>query len=295
MKNAINYYYQLDIEDIHQNNKNYRFKSNNEEYIFSIYNDDISKIKEIYSIHLEILSRGLYCHEIVLNINNQPLTKIDGIDYILLKIRIQNRKINMEDVINFSQNYIVYKNGNIKDTLLNFWTNKVDYIEYQVNQFGIKFPLMSNSASYYIGLAETAISYLKNQNIATNIYSISHRRIKCNSTLVELYNPVNFIIDVQVRDLCEYLKSLYFEKKISIAESIKNLTFNPDDAIVFYSRLLFPTYYFDAIQESIDIGDESHLKKYINSVNEFQYELKNILLEFKRLYNLNDIEWILKT
>ena len=35
---------------------------------------------------------------------------------------------------------------------------------------------------------------------------ILHKRIKLNSTLFDLYNPLNLIIDFKVRDFAEYIK-----------------------------------------------------------------------------------------
>ncbi|MCM1370326.1 MAG: hypothetical protein NC181_00275 [Clostridium sp.] len=317
MKNVINYYYNINADNIHQNNRNYRFRIDNIDYFFVLYNENIDNIKKIYDIHLLILQMGLYCHEIVLNIDNSPLTLVDGKYYILLRVKIQNRKVELEDVLYFSQYYIIpsnnstYYNGNFNkkkvrsaapyDMLyindwFNLWTQKTDYIEYQVSQVGIKYPLINSSASYYIGLSENAISYLKN-NPTTNIhYSISHKRIKSNSTLFDLYNPVNFIIDSSVRDICEYIKDSFFEGKNQIISCIQNLVLSKDDAIFFISRMLYPTYYFDAIEDCIDNKEnDTKILKYVDKVDSFQLALKDVMIYLRNRYSVPVIEWIIKT
>ena len=51
--------------------------------------------------------------------------------------------------------------------------------------------------------------------------SISHRRIHKKDTLFDLYNPINFIIDVKVRDICEYYKTCFLDNQ-NIIDDIKN-------------------------------------------------------------------------
>lgn len=296
MKNAINYYYNLDIENIHQKNKSFYFNSYGVEYIFTLYEDEPNRIQQIYNIHTQVLQSGLYCHQIILNINNEPLTLLDGKYYILLKVNIKNRTIEYEDVVTFSRNYLIYKSNYLVNDWIELWKTKTDYIEYQVSQLGIKYPLISKSVSYYIGLSETAISYLKNHKIDKEIYSISHRRLKCNSTLFDLYNPVNFIIDLPIRDVCEYLKDAYFERNVDVLKKIVDLNLNLQDSILLFCRMIFPTYYFDAIESCID-GDmeEKEILKYINRVNDFEMILCEIMSYLKKVYNVESIEWLIKT
>ncbi len=296
MKNAINYYYNIDVEDIHQKNKNYKFNYNNEQYVFTLFEDDISNITNIYNIHIQLLQNGLYCHQIILNVNNEILTFIDGKYYILMKISINNKKIDIDDIVNFSRNYIVYRNDYTVKDWVELWSKKTDYIEYQVSQFGIKYQLISSSAAYYIGLSETAISYLNNNKVKSEVYSISHRRLKYNSTLFDLYNPINFIIDIPIRDICEYLKDMYFETEEDIINYIYKLNFDRQSAVLFFSRLLYPTYYFDAIESCIDNeAEEKSILKYVNKVNKFESILSNIMKYYKKIYNLEVIEWLIKT
>lgn len=84
---------------------------------------------------------------------------------------------------------------------------KIDYLEYRMNQQGLKYKLLRESFSYYIGLAENAIILVK-ENSANN-FTLSHKRISYNDTTYQLYNPLNYTIDCYFRDTCEYFKSAF--------------------------------------------------------------------------------------
>ncbi len=307
MKNAIRYYYNMNVDDIHQNNKNYRFYYNGYLYVLTLYEDNIEKINEIYNMHVSILQTGLYCHQIILNIENMPFTKLNEKNYILLKVLANSeqvsKKIDLDDIIYFSKSYVFQKNNNMaKKSWIDLWSVKTDYIEYQINQFGIKYPIISEGASYYIGMAENAISYLVNNKLNEELtYYIAHRRLSINSTLYDLYNPINFIVDYSVRDVCEYAKNVFFdnkEKSYMVYEYIKNAGFNYDEIILLLARFLYPTYYFDMIQDCIDNKKQENdlwecIRKYVSKVDEYEAYLKNIFEYFSQVYNIELVEWII--
>ena len=307
MKNAIRYYYNMNVDDIHQNNKNYRFYYNGYLYVLTLYEDNIEKINEIYNMHVNVLQTGLCCHQIILNIENMPFTKLNEKNYILLKVLANSeqvsKKIDLDDIIYFSKSYVFQKNNNMaKKSWIDLWSVKTDYIEYQINQFGIKYPIISEGASYYIGMAENAISYLVNNKLNEELtYYIAHRRLSINSTLYDLYNPINFIVDYSVRDVCEYAKNVFFdnkEKSYMVYEYIKNAGFNYDEIILLLARFLYPTYYFDMIQDCIDNKKQENdlwecIRKYVSRVDEYEAYLKNIFEYFSRVYNIELVEWII--
>ena len=154
----------------------------------------------------------------------------------------------------------------------------------------------------YIGMAENAISYLVNNKLNEELtYYIAHRRLSINSTLYDLYNPINFIVDYSVRDVCEYAKNVFFdnkEKSYMVYEYIKNAGFNYDEIILLLARFLYPTYYFDMIQDCIDNKKQENdlwecIRKYVSRVDEYEAYLKNIFEYFSRVYNIELVEWII--
>ena len=154
----------------------------------------------------------------------------------------------------------------------------------------------------YIGMAENAISYLVNNKLNEELtYYIAHRRLSINSTLYDLYNPINFIVDYSVRDVCEYAKNVFFdnkEKSYMVYEYIKNAGFNYDEIILLLARFLYPTYYFDMIQDCIDNKKQENdlwecIRKYVSRVDEYEAYLKNIFEYFSQVYNIELVEWII--
>lgn len=288
MRNTIKYYYGLDIANIHQNEKTYYFTYNNYNYIFLKYNYDI---EEAYKISIEL--RNIKVHEIVLNNNNSPVTKINNENYVLLKIYVKKAKININDIILF--NNINYQNSKLKNpSWYSLWTNKIDYFEYQVNQMGKKYPLITQSFSYYVGLAENAISLIS--NIGNIPLSLSHKRILSTDTTYELYNPLNIIIDYRIRDVCEYFKSSFFHSKNTLNEVKSFLFYNPlsyDEACYFFSRLLFPTYYFDIYEKIINNEIlEKYLENIISRVDDYEIFLKEIYSILKSNHGIPNIDWL---
>ena len=293
MKNAIKYYYNLDPSTIHQKNNKYYFTVDKYNYVLLEYDDD--KIEDIYNLSDNLLKIGVYSHKIIKNSMNSYVTLINDKNYVLLKIFVIKKQITVNDIINF--NNIMYFNNNklkINDWYM-LWTNKVDYLEYQINQLGKNYPLIIESFSYYIGLSEIAICLLKNINKNELYYSLGHKRISCDDTTYVFYNPLNIVIDLRIRDICEYYKSCFFNN-LSV-DSLDNYllynNFTDSEACCFLARMLFPTYYFD-IYESIISNQvkEEKIKKITDKVNDYEKFIKKIYLLLKSKYNIPSIEWL---
>lgn len=294
MKNALSYYYGLDVTNIHQKDKTFYFQYENYEYILiPCY---IEQVDTIYELSSKLNQVGIYCHQIILNNNNSILTRVNDDNYILMRIFTSKDKIGLNDIINF--NNINYMNDNkLKvDNWYILWTEKIDYFEYQISQIGKKYPLIRKSFSYYIGLAENAITLVKSTPSDSLYYCLSHRRICCKDNMQDLYNPLNFIIDLRFRDVCEYFKSCFFNK-INIENQImlylyyNNLNYN--ESCYFFARMLFPTYYFDVYEKIINNEiDESRLNNITSLVNDYEALLKRIYLYLKNTVNLPNLEWL---
>jgi hypothetical protein len=180
------------------------------------------------------------------------------------------------------------------------WKTKIDYYEKQVNNFKNKFPLLNKTIDYYIGLGENAISFLVNNKIIISNYVLAHKRIYNNYSSFDFYNPLNFILDSRVRDFSEYIKSEFFYNNITV-DIFKNyldyLNFTKDEYILLFSRLLFPTYYFDLYDEIVNGKlDENKIKNILNKNNDYILFLKNTFyyVIYAKKINIPNIEWIFK-
>ncbi|MEG2311286.1 MAG: hypothetical protein RSB72_01150 [Bacilli bacterium] len=296
MKNAINYYYNLLPNNIHQRNKEFFFNVGVDNFILKPINKELNDINNLYEITLNLLRQNVYTHQFIFNKNNNLITLINEKWYVVLKVYITNkRKIVVNDIVFFSQIIINMDSLKIKrDSWYVLWSKKIDYLEYQVSQLGKKFPLIRESFSYFVGLSENAISLVRDIN---NIdLKVAHKRIIKSNSLFDLYDPFNFVIDTRIRDICEYFKSCFFEgddvfTDIKLYVESSQLTVN--ECLLFLGRMFYPTFYFD-IYEDILLGqkEEKQLLKIINRISDYEILLQEIYSYLKRLMMIPEIEWI---
>lgn len=300
MKNTINYFYNLVTYDIHQTGKTYYFTIDDASYVFILYDRLIGDINNLYQISTSLFNQKIYCHQIIMNNRRELVTSINGEQYILLRIYINNNNvITIDDILYF--NYLGVGNqyeSLKKDNWYSLWTKKIDYYEDQIREFGKKYPLIRESFSYFVGVTETGIMLL--QNVETNNSSlvIAHKRIKHNTTYFELYNPLNFVVDCKARNISEYIEDLYINDKVDI-EEIKNYlrysNLNSNELYLFFVRLFYPSFYFDIYDDIIlNQKEEDELETAIKKIPKYEKLLKEMYLFLKNYISLPDIEWIIK-
>ena len=305
MKNALNYYYNLYPTSIHQINDSYRCYIQSEEYLLMPYQDDFKYINQIYELSNYLLQINVPCHKIIKNINGQILTLINNTNYLLIQILVKNKNLNIDDILYFSAIYVdrKYFNELAKDDWYKMWTQKIDYFEYQVSQFGLRYPIIRESINYYIGMAENSISLFTNigglHRSNSNLLYVCHKRIKSHDGYFDLYNPLNFILDNKVRNLSEYIKSKFFFSKYTIDDAkgdISKFNLNIFQCNMLFVRLLFPSYYFDCYEQVMEEKKkEIELVKIISKNKSYTNFLKELYIFIKPFSDLPDIEWIIKT
>ncbi len=305
MKNTINYYYNISVKDFIKTSSDYYFHLNNEEYHLLIFNRPYEDVQAIYKLNLEMTKNGCLVHQIIINKDNEVITMINNIPYVLIKLcKYKNEEVFLNDI-----NYIGHMTYNIafdksllRTDWVRLWSEKIDYYEYQINQLGKKYPNLCNSLSYYIGLGENAISYIVNNSKIDSSISpvVSHKRIRKRNGSFEFYNPLNFVIDSRVRDIAEYIKDSFFTGKIDFYEiksffDVNKLTNN--EYILLFSRLLYPTFYFDIYDDIINNDlDEEKIEPIINKCDEYEQFLYNMYkyIVYDRKVELEQIEWLIK-
>lgn len=303
MKNAINFYYNLKPENINNYNNYYYFYYNKYLYVLLLYNEDLKYINDIYNLNVSLLSLNIPIHQIIINKNNSIISLINNNYYILYKILIKNynRKINIKD-INYLNSIII--TNNIDNNWDYLWSTKIDYLEYQINQSGKKYPLIVESFSYFVGLTENAISYAKNATLElkkdyNNIGVITHKKLNINDTLFNLYDPLNITIDYKIRDLAEYIKNSFFEDNFNIFNEL-NYYFKKNYLSIYlirllFARILYPSFYFNLYDDIIsNKKEEKELLKITSRINEYEQYLYEIYLYLKKIYNIPEVEWLKK-
>ena len=257
MKNALEYFYNLSPKDIHLKDNVYRFTINGINYRLNPCNIDKFDLKMIIYFNNILKSNNVPMHNIYLNNFNEYITLIDGKYYILISYQNgMDKKIELSDIINFhslTNNIIFGASENNYWNLL--WEKKIDYFEYQINQFGKKLPIIRNSFGYYSGIVETGISLFNELGINNKYITFSHVRLNESNTLYDLYDPFNIMLDYKVRDVSEYFKSKYLSVNSDtnllneITNYLKFSKLNMNDHILFFIRMFYPSFYFDMYEK----------------------------------------------
>ena len=86
MKDLIEYYYNLVIDKLFIEDDKYHFILNNHDFYFVYFSRTIEDLDDILFVSNELKQKGINVHNIKLNINNSYLTKVDGLDYVLLEV-----------------------------------------------------------------------------------------------------------------------------------------------------------------------------------------------------------------
>ena len=305
MKETLEYYYGLDIESIEELDGKYHFKIENQDYFFVFYNRGIEELEDIINVSNEMVKKGINVHKIFINRNNSFLTKVGEYNYILFAVSNLNEEYDIFDMVKISEKLVLNNNKSnlYRNNWGTLWSEKIDYFEYQVRELSIEKDVVKNSFSYYVGMAENAISYVNNTNMkyGGDAYRIvlSHRRVFYPNYKLNYLNPLSFVFDLEVRDIAEYLKAMFFKKDVGfcldeLSSYLKIRHLSLYEYQMLYARLLYPTYYFDVYESVMNKnGDEEELVNIIKKCDSYEEFLKNAYLEISKYAKIDKIEWII--
>ena len=289
MKNILNYYYKIIIDENEINDNGY-FSYNNHLFCLYEYKRSISEIEALdYLNHIMLLQKNSI-NKIIKNVFNEVITFHNNLNYVLIMINYEyQNKANIKYIqAPFNKELDILK----RNDWGRLWSIKIDYIEYQLTHLENSYPVINSSVNYYIGLAENAISYFNMLDLSNVSLYISHRRINNDN----IYNPLELVIDYKVRDIAEFIKSNFFNNKMNIYDIkkfVSKLKLDNIDYILLYIRLLYPSFYFDMYEEIInDNRAETDINKIIDLSSlyeELLYEIYNLI---KRKVNILGIDWI---
>lgn len=304
MKEFIEFNYNILFDVLEEGESSYSFKFNNEIYLFCVYKRNIKDIQDIIECSRELKIKKIESFDIIENKDKKILTKIDDIDYILLKIpNNYSEEIDIIDIINFNNKTKINdsKKKEYKNNWGHLWSEKVDYFEYQVSELGKGKNIVLDSFSYYIGLAENAISmvnkankmydYGKNESIC-----LSHRRIFYPNIILNYCNPLSYLIDLEIRDVAEYIKSIFYSGEDALLELttyLKSVKLSNYSYQMLYSRLLFPSIYFDLYEDAIENKEkEEKIINIIKQTTEFEYFLKESFNLISKYSIVEELDWL---
>ncbi len=292
MRNVINYYYNLYPSSIYHVQGGYYFFINNVRYYFVKFTNDFSDIKKTYDFHFDLLNHNIYVHPIILNNKNQVLTLVNGQYYILLMTIYYDKKIEIKDVLSFSN--ISFGGNDFKDWG-KIWAVKNDYLEYQLNVIGKSYPFLSDSFSYFLGMGELAIQLFNSIEKSSVPLVLCHKRIKFYDSFYEFYDSFNILFDYKVRDGAEYLKNKFFsgfDIEDDLAYFFSNIKLSNYEYLLFLIRMIYPTYYFDMFDEVISNNlPEECINKIVSKIDKYESIIKKIYQYLKSFLFVPTIEW----
>ena len=87
MKENLNYYYNLNLSDIDENEGIIHFIFNKEHFYFVPLNRDIKELDDILKVTNELRTKGLLVHDLILNKMGSYITNISNTNYLLMRIK----------------------------------------------------------------------------------------------------------------------------------------------------------------------------------------------------------------
>lgn len=292
MKNILEYFYNIKIDKLYNKDSNYYFNINNHNYLFKEYygNENI----------LFILNQNIYLNKVIPNKDNRLITPINNKTYILLENN--DIPLSIESISHLANTNIdIY---NLKEIERNnweiLWSNKIDYYERMTIENKKKYPIIKESFDYFIGMGENAITYLVNTKKEVPKTYLDNKVISHNNLKDSLYDPTNIILDHKARDIAEYIKYSFFinNKNIfkELQEYFKYNYYSEYGIRVLYSRILYPSFYFNTYDNIINGKiEEKKLNTIISKINDYEIYLYNIYLFLNKFYNIPIPEYLKKT
>lgn len=305
MNNMIKFFYNLEAKEILEQNEKIYFKVNNIDFILYPFFRSEQELNEIYQVCQELKKMNVPVHTFILNRENKILTNIYSKNYILLKIEDKlETEYNIMDIIEFQDRLRLTrsKNALYQNKWNELWSKKIDYFEYQIHELGKEKKVILNSFTYYIGLAENAISYtnntIKKYSLPLNAVTLAHKRIKFPNFMQDFMNPILFLFDLKVRDIAEYIKSAFFQNENDAWVELKAFLNSKKMTIyeyqMFYARLLYPSYYFDEYERIMNQeAEEDILMPYIKKAPNYESFLKKVYFEILKISPIEPIDWII--
>lgn len=304
MIQSLKYYYDINITKIEKDNEALFFKINNNLFYFVPFRREKNDLQDIVAISKELKNSQLKFHDIIINKFNNILTPYNNELYVLIMMRTDfKQEVDLVDMFN---NINAVKINDRKSRIYSnnwkmLWQNKLDYYEKKVKDIPKSNEMVLNMFLYFDGLSEMAIQYLEftNQKYSigpTDKITFCHRRIFFPNLKLNYYNPLSLIIDVDVRDYAEYFKAAFYYGENIYAQFksfIKTIKFSNYSCNLFFARLLFPTYFFDAFEQILN-GEivENKMINIFNNFKEYMSFLNFAFSELKSNYKLFEIKWI---
>lgn len=274
MKEKIQYYYNMIPKNLIYRAEYIEFISNNDHYYLMLEN---GKFQQAMLIDKIMKLNKIDIYDFIVNKNFQYITLIDNKSYVLLKLLVEKteKEIDLNDLLLFAN---LTLNFTSELRWIDKWIQKTDALESNRSELLSKNETLEKTLDYYLGISENAIMYVKyhSSNIG-KIYQLhlQHERLNTKTRkYIMFYNPFYIIFDIRVRDISELIKQYILEgknyKKL-LKEIIEIMKINSNEIGLIVSRIMFPTYYFDFIEDENSFANKKIItfsSYYLDTMNE---------------------------
>lgn len=297
MKNVLKFYYDIIVDKYTVSDEEYYFEYNNNYYMF-IPNRRNSSLDINFLKEYELYDQ--YTYKIVFDKYNDFEVEYNNQKYVLLWCDYDyDTCIFLDDLLK--------NNGYVGDTSYvkswgQLWSERNNFYESQIHEYGKKNKLIYNSFSYYYYMAENAIAYINNSEKLyaekEKEYSIVRRKMEYPIKRKQFLNPLNYIVDLKVRDYAEYIKNIFFFDDIEnhfddVHIIIKNIKATSYNYSMFFARLLYPNYYFNEYDKIINYNKSSDkMNVIVNKSEEYKLFLNDIYKYLAKIKPIDKIDWL---
>lgn len=295
MKEIISYLYKINIIEEFKYDDDILYKDDkNISYLFKEVHDE-KHIHYFFNLINTLNQYNFFAYNYKLNIYNQPISTYNEKKYVLINVKSDYTKnLDIDDLFDFynQSNRLLADKINYTNSWDVLWENKIDYLTNHFNSNKNNNKKIDIIFNYYISLAESALLYLLNikRTFSTNNHiSITHRRVDFSITKYDFYNPLNFIIDIEQRDIGEYIKSLFY-KDMDYLEDLnyylKTHRLDKYQASMLFIRIVYPSIFFDDYEKNnVDLVKYFNFKKYENFIKKIYDVISSYIL-------INKINWL---
>lgn len=305
MKEKIKYEYHIDVDSLIEKEDYCMFQKEQQYFYFSKVKRTESEMQDLLRMYEELVKKGYPVHKIVMTVSGSLFVMVDATPYLLICVDEPMREYSFLDMIQIWDKMPLNSRNSslIRENWGNLWSEKIDYFEYQIHELGKEKGVVLNTFGYFAGLAENAISYVNRMERMVTIEQkkicLCHRRVWYPNYHLNYDNPLQFVLDLEVRDVGEYLKGEALENlEYALIDLKSYLELRHLDFYslgMLYGRLLYPSYYFDLYENvmNFDVSDEC-LLQIMDKVPVIEEFLKRSYEIISHFGPIEPVEWILK-
>ncbi len=301
MKETIKYFYDVYPNEIYEIENGCYFYYSDYKFYFVKFKRNIQEIDMLVKISNDLYNKNILVDTFILSKDNKFYVLVDEDVYVMIRVNsLEDDVFSLKELVKFDNSIISDKRLSDSSNWGTLWMKKVDDFEMQMSEINLEYPLLQSSFNYYVGLAENAISYfldtVNEEDMSTVKINLNHKRINSKAYSGLIYNPLTFTFDYEVRDIAEYIKIKFFDGVLDYEEVddiIISGNLSKASLRVLFSRLLYPSYYFDYVKNIFiyDVSEEG-LRKYISKIRAYEIFLLDVFNLINRKYSLPPLEWL---